>query len=185
MGKYQIKSISYSSPGEGHLGTLFALYVTQRIGIIRMVGAVIIAHGSIGQELIVAARYILGKVEGISAVCIDSETNAFEVRKMIVKAIRQVDEGDGVLVMTDLFGGSPSNIAFSFLNDEKVDVVAGVNLPMILTFWNKRANATLQEVAKYVQLSGRRGVVRTRDLMEANGAARRGSRSRDEKLSQR
>ena len=71
------------------------------------------------------------------------------------------------------------------MNDEKVDVVAGVNLPMILTFWNKRANATLQEVAKYVQLSGRRGIVRTRDLTEANGAARRGSRTGDEKLSQR
>jgi len=107
-----------------------------------MVGAVIIAHGSIGQELIAAARYILGKVEGISAVCIDSETNAFEARRMIVKAIRQVDEGYGVLVMADLFGGSPSYIAFSFLNDEKVDVVTGVSLPMILTFWNKRANAT-------------------------------------------
>jgi PTS system mannose-specific IIA component len=150
-----------------------------------MVGAVIIAHSLIGNELIAAAQYILGKIEGITAVSINFETNAFEARKIISKAIKQVDQGDGVLLMIDLFGGSPSNIAFSFLNNEKVEVVTGVNLPMILTFWNKRKNNTLQEIAKYVQLSGTRGITRARNLMETKSAFGRGTQTRDKLLSQK
>lgn len=149
-----------------------------------MVGAVIIAHSSMGKQLIAAAEYLVGKIEGLSSVSINCETNAFEARKAISQAMRQVDQGDGVLLLTDLFGGSPCNIAFSFLNNEKVEVVTGVNLPMILTFWNKRANATLQEIAKYVQLSGTRGIARARDLTEGKGAVGRGTRTRDKKLSQ-
>jgi len=72
--------------------------------------------------------------------------------------------------LTDLFGGSPSNIAFSFLNNEKVEVVTGVNLPMILTFWNKRENKNLEELAKLVQLSGVRNILMAKDLMQENGA---------------
>ncbi len=149
-----------------------------------MVGAVIIAHTSMGRQLIAAAEYLVGKIEGISPVSIDCGTNAFDARKAISQAMKQVDQGDGVLLLTDLFGGSPCNIAFSFLNNENVEVVTGVNLPMILTFWNKRANATLQEIAKHIQLSGARGIRRARDLMEAKGAVRRGTRAKDKKFSQ-
>jgi PTS system mannose-specific IIA component len=135
-----------------------------------MVGAVIVAHSSIGKELIATAEYIVGKIEGITAVSIDCETNAFEARKTILEGIKQVDQGDGVLLLTDLFGGSPSNIAFSFLNKEKIDVVTGANLPMILTFWNKREdNKGLTELAKLIQLSGIRNIVMARDLTEAKG----------------
>jgi len=81
-----------------------------------------------------------------------------------------VDQGDGGLLLTDLFGGSPSNIACSFLNNEKVEVVTGVNLPMILTFWNKRENKNLEELAKLVQLSGVRNILMAKDLMQENGA---------------
>ncbi len=149
-----------------------------------MVGAVIIAHTSMGRELIAAAEYLVGKIEGISSVSIDCETNAFDARKAISQAMKQVDQGDGVLLLTDLFGGSPCNIAFSFLNNENVEVVTGVNLPMILTFWNKRANATLQETAKHIQLSGTRGIRRARDLMEGKGGVGRGTGTRNKKLSQ-
>jgi len=150
-----------------------------------MVGAVIVAHSSIGKQLIATAEYVVGKIEGITAVSISCETNLFEVRKSISQAMKQVDQGDGVLLLTDLFGGSPCNIAFSFLNNEKVEVVTGANLPMILTFWNKRANSTLQEIARYMQLSGTRGIVRTRDSMEAKSAFGRGIRKRDKRLSQK
>jgi len=149
-----------------------------------MVGAVIIAHSGIGKELIATAEYLIGTIEGMVAVSVQSETNAFEARKAISEAIKRVDQGEGVLLMTDLFGGSPSNIAFSFLNNEKVEVVTGVNLSMILTFWNKRAGTTLQEIAEYVKLSGTRGIARARDLMEEKGAVGRGTRTRDRKLSQ-
>jgi PTS system mannose-specific IIA component len=135
-----------------------------------MVGAVIVAHSYIAKELIATAEYIVGKIEGITAVSIDCETNAFEARKAIARALKEVDQGDGVLLLTDLFGGSPSNIAFSFLNKEKIDVVTGANLPMILTFWNKREdNKGLTELAKLIQLSGIRNIVMARDLTEAKG----------------
>ena len=150
-----------------------------------MVGAVIIAHAFIGKELIAAAEYLVGNIEGVTAVSVEFERNAFEARKAISEAIRQVDQGEGVLIMTDLFGGSPSNIAFSFLNNEMVEVVTGVNLPMILTFWNKRANSTLQEIAKHVQLSGTRGIARARDLMEGKGALGKRIFKSDRRLSQK
>jgi PTS system mannose-specific IIA component len=152
--------------------------------ICEMVGAVIIAHSSMGKQLIATAEYVVGKIEGIAAVSISCGTNAFEARRTISQAMKQVDQGDGVLLLTDLFGGSPCNIAFSFLNNEKVEVVTGVNLPMILTFWNKRTNAALEELAKYVQQSGTRGIARARDLLEVKGAFGRRTRTRDKKLSQ-
>jgi PTS system mannose-specific IIA component len=138
-----------------------------------MVGAVIIAHSFIGNELIATAEYIVGKTKGITAVSIDFKMNAFEARKAISEAIKQVDQGDGILIFTDLFGGSPSNIAFSFLNKEKIEVITGVNLPMILTFWNKREGKSLSELAKLVQLSGIRNIVIAADLMEEKGAIRK------------
>jgi PTS system mannose-specific IIA component len=131
-----------------------------------MVGALIVAHSHIGKELIAAAEYIVGKMEGIVAVSIDFRMNAFEARKIISEAIKQVDQGDGVLILTDLFGGSPSNIAFSFLNRKKIEVITGINLPMILNFWSKRGNMGLMELAKSLQLSGRRNIVVAKNLME-------------------
>jgi len=131
-----------------------------------MVGAVIVAHSSIGKELIATAEYIVGKMEDIVAVSIDCKMNAFEARKIISEAIERVDQGEGALILTDLFGGSPSNIAFSFLNKERIEVVTGVNLPMILTFWNYRKERDLIELAEYVKLSGRRNILVARDLME-------------------
>ena len=150
-----------------------------------MVGAVIIAHSFIGKELIATAEYIIGKIEGITAVSIDCETNAFEARKAIARAIKEVDQGDGVLLLTDLFGGSPSNIAFSFLNNEKIEVVTGVNLPMILTFWNKRKNKNSEELAKLVQLSGIRNIVMAKDSMQEKGTLGKRNLKSGRRLSQK
>jgi PTS system mannose-specific IIA component len=132
-----------------------------------MVGALIVAHSHIGKELIATAEYLVGKMDGIVAVSIDFKMNTFEARKIISEAIRKIDQGEGVLILTDLFGGVPSNIAFSLLLDkEKMEVITGVNLPMILTFWNKRENIDLMELAKALQLSGRRNIVVAKNLME-------------------
>ena len=150
-----------------------------------MVGAVIVTHSFIGRELITTAAYFVGKIEGIVAVSIDFETNAFEARKTISEAIKQVDQGNGILLLTDLFGGSPSNIAFSFLNKDKIEVITGVNLPMILTFWNKRDSKSLTDLAKYVQISGTRSIVRAKDLMETEDDFERGIPTRDRRLSEK
>ena len=149
-----------------------------------MVGVVIVAHSFIGKELIATAEYVVGKMEDIYAVSIDCQMSALEARKIISEAIKKVDQGEGVLILTDLFGGSPSNIAFSFLNREKVEVITGVNFPMILTFWNKRKDMGLMELAKTLQLSGRRNIVVARNLMEVKGVFRK-IPQRDRQLSQK
>ncbi|MBP1698056.1 MAG: pts system fructose component [Deltaproteobacteria bacterium] len=136
-----------------------------------MVGAVIIAHSFIGKELIATAEYFVGPMNGIAAVSINCKMEAFEARQIISETMKQVDKGDGVLMLKDLFGGSSSNLAFSFLNKEKVEVITGINLPMILTFWNKRESMGLRELAKNVQLSGRRSIVRAKDLLDTKGDA--------------
>ena len=132
-----------------------------------MIGAVILTHSLIGRELIATAEYLVGTMRGIKAVSIDNRTDALESRKIISDAIQKVDQGKGVLVLVDLFGGVPSNLAFSFLEEGKIEVVTGVNLPMILTFWNMREHASLAELAEFVQLAGARSISVARKLREA------------------
>ena len=131
-----------------------------------MIGAILVTHALVGKELIAAAEYLVGKIDGIEAVSMGSQVNAFETRKTIIRAMEKIDQGEGVLLLTDFPEGSAANIAYSFLVQEKVEVITGVNLPMVLTFWNKRETHMLQEVAKAVQLSGRRSINRAKALME-------------------
>jgi len=138
-----------------------------------MIGAVIVTHSRIGERLIETAEFMVGRMDGIIAVSVDLETNVFEARRRIAEAVKQVDRGDGVLILTDLFGGSPSNIALSFLNPEGIDVITGVNLPMVITFRNKREGRSLLELAKSIQLSGVRSIARARDLIQKKGAFER------------
>jgi PTS system mannose-specific IIA component len=89
---------------------------------------------------------------------------------MIWRAVKEGDQGEGVLIMTDFSGGISYNMAFSFLKTDKVEVITGVNLPMILTFWNKRESRKMIELARDLQLSGTRSIAVARDLMEEKAA---------------
>jgi PTS system mannose-specific IIA component len=131
-----------------------------------MVGAVVLTHSFVGRELVATAEYLLGKMEGIVAVSLDGISDAIKARKIISEAIQSVNEGEGVLILTDLFGGSPSNLAFSFFGQGKIEVITGVNLSMALTFWNYRKGRDLGEVAACVKLSGRRNILVARTLKE-------------------
>jgi PTS system mannose-specific IIA component len=129
-----------------------------------MVGAVVLTHSCVGRELIVTAEYLLGKMDGIVAISLDGKSDAVQARKILTEAIQSVDEGEGVLILTDLFGGSPSNLAFSFLDQRKIEVITGVNLPMVLTFWHYRNGRDLVELAACLKLSGRRNILVARTL---------------------
>jgi len=137
-----------------------------------MVGSVLVTHAFIGRELIATVEYLLGNVDGIAAVSIDADVDVFKARMKIWQAIKEVEQGDGVLIMTDLFGGTPSNLALSFLVNPNVEVITGVNLPMTLTFCTSRSEIGLGELAKAVRLSGTRSVARAKDLMEPSGASK-------------
>ena len=113
-----------------------------------MIGALIITHGNLGRELIKAAEMIRGNLEGIIPISVDETKGVEDLKKEIGAAIKKVDQGQGVLILTDLFGGTPSNISLSFMKEGKVEVLTGVNLPMIVKLPDLREDVPL---AKYAQ----------------------------------
>lgn len=119
-----------------------------------MVGVLITTHGNLGNELIKAAEQIRGSLKGIIHVSIDQSKGVEEIKREISSAIKKLDQGKGVLILTDLFGGTPSNISLSFLKEGRVEVLTGVNLPMILKLSDVREGMPLKELALYVKEYG-------------------------------
>ncbi len=97
-----------------------------------MIGLVLVTHGRLAAEFITAMEHVVGPQEAIEAVCIGPDDDMEERRKDIGKAIESVDNGKGVIVLTDLFGGTPSNLAISWMKSKNIEVIAGVNLPMLI-----------------------------------------------------
>jgi len=116
-----------------------------------MIGVLITTHGNLGSELIKAAELIRGSLKGIIHVSIDQTKGVEELQKEISTAIKKLDRGQGVLILTDLFGGTPSNISLSFLKEGKVEVITGVNLPMLLKLPDIREDMSLKEFAHYIK----------------------------------
>ncbi|OHE24167.1 MAG: PTS fructose transporter subunit IIA [Syntrophobacterales bacterium RBG_19FT_COMBO_59_10] len=116
-----------------------------------MIGVLITTHGNLGSEMIKAAELIRGSLKGIIHVSIDQTKGVEELQKEISTAIRKLDKGQGVLILTDLFGGTPSNISLSFLKEGKVEVITGVNLPMLLKLPDIREEMSLKEFARYIK----------------------------------
>ena len=123
-----------------------------------MVGLVIICHEDMGAELLKAAEMIVGKIEGVARVSVKQESVTEMLRNEIQSAIKKVDRKKGVMLFTDMFGGTPSNIALAFLG-ETVEVVTGVNLSMMIKFANHRDEKALSELAKVVQEAAQKSVV--------------------------
>lgn len=113
-----------------------------------MVGVVVATHGQLAEELIRTAERVCGKLEQCRAVSVESTSAMEAARQQLADAIHQVDTGDGVLVLTDMFGGSPANLALTFL-DDRIEVVTGVNLPMLVKLSTCRAErAPLRDTAQ-------------------------------------
>ena len=123
-----------------------------------MIGVLIVTHGNLGAELIKAAELIKGSLEGIVPVSVDQTKGMEEVKKEITSALKKLDKGKGVLVLTDLFGGTPSNISLSFMKPGKVEVLTGVNLPMLLKIEDKRSDMDLNEFSHYIKDYGRKNI---------------------------
>jgi PTS system mannose-specific IIA component len=131
-----------------------------------MVGAIVVTHCRLGQELINATEFIVGKMDALVAVAIDPAQKVEELRGQIQAAIREVDRGDGVLILTDMFGGTPSNISLSFLEEGKVEIITGVNLPMIIRFATERDGKNLAEVSESVKAYGRRSISQATEILQ-------------------
>ncbi|HTY60645.1 MAG TPA: PTS sugar transporter subunit IIA [Acidobacteriota bacterium] len=130
-----------------------------------MIGALVVTHGHLGQELVAAAEMIVGEISHIQAVTIGWHDDVNDAQVEIEKRISEVESGSGVLILTDMFGGTPSNIALSFHNPETVEVLTGVNLPMIIKIANQKEGDTLQSLARTVRDQGRSSIVMASDFL--------------------
>jgi len=132
-----------------------------------MIGLVIATHSRIGEELLNAARMIFGKTSEAQAVSIRREDSMDAIQALMDKAVAAVGvSGDGVLVLTDMFGGTPSNIGLTFLDPGKVEVLTGVNLPMVLKFFNRREKQPLSELAAGLKVHGQDSITLASDLLQ-------------------
>ena len=131
-----------------------------------MTGIVVISHGRLATELLRTAEIIVGKVENSVAVDIDPKMGMDEIHKAVEGAIRTVDLGKGVILLIDMFGGTPSNIGLSFLGTHQVEVVTGVNLPMIVKLPMARAAMSLQDLARHLQEYGQRNITIPGDMLK-------------------
>ena len=129
-----------------------------------MIGVVLATHGHLAQEMLRTAEAVVGKLAQVAAVSVVATEP--DVRGTIEAAIRSVDQGEGVLLLTDLLGGSPTNLCLSFLTERKVEVVTGVNLPMLLKLGGLRATGTsIEQVARELAEAGQKSIGHASDLV--------------------
>ena len=132
-----------------------------------MIGLLIISHCDLGKEFLNAAELILGRLEASDYVSITQTTESSEMLKEISRKITSLNSGQGVLVLTDMFGGTPSNLSLSFLKEEKVEVLTGVNLPMVIAVARDRDTLTLSELGQKAEQAGKRSITLAGKLLKS------------------
>lgn len=132
-----------------------------------MIGLVVATHSHLAQELINAAEMVIGPLQNARAVCVAREDGVESIRASLERAIDEVGrDGAGVAIMTDMFGGTPANISISFLEPGRVEVLTGVNLPMILKFFSNRETESLSDVVSLLAAYGRQSITAASDFLQ-------------------
>lgn len=121
-----------------------------------MIGLVIVTHGRLAEEFLAAMTHVVGPQAQARAICIAPDDDVEQRRKDIVDAVQSADSGDGVIMLTDMFGGTPSNLAISLLGQNKLEVIAGVNLPMLIKLAGARKNCGLAQAVEQARDAGRK-----------------------------
>jgi PTS system mannose-specific IIA component len=130
-----------------------------------MVGILVVSHGKLAEALISSVQFLVGNLERVKGISIWPRDGKEEVKDRIQKGVGEVDDGNGVVILTDLLGGTPTNLSLSILEDGKVEVVTGVNLPMLLTLSSYRKERSLREVGRLVKKSGRRSIILVKGVL--------------------
>ena len=134
-----------------------------------MIGIVIVTHSQLGDALIEAAEFIIGsRPEALVSVSIDLSESAEVLRRKIADGIKEVKSKDGVLILTDMFGGTPSNLSYSFLEEGKIEVISGVNLPILIQAANTRAKLDLPKLAVKLEAFGKKSISLASGLLKGN-----------------
>ena len=121
-----------------------------------MIGLVIVTHGRLAEEFVLAMEHVVGPQPGVVSICIGPEDDMEKRRKDILRAVADSDKGDGVILLTDMFGGTPSNLAISVMEQTHAEVIAGLNLPMLIKLASVRARFDLQACVACAQEAGRK-----------------------------
>jgi len=134
-----------------------------------MIGILIVTHSQLGASLIEAAEFILGKrSKALISVSIDLNQSAEKLREKIASGIKKVDQKDGILILTDMFGGTPSNLSYSFLEEGKVEVLSGVNLPILIQALNTRDKLELDQLATKLEAFGKKSISLASGILKGN-----------------
>lgn len=123
-----------------------------------MIGGVIVSHGKLAEELLNALTIIIGEAVNIEAISIGWYDDVEESKKKISQSLKRIDQKNGMVIFTDMFGGTASNLSFSFLKDNQVEIITGVNLPMLIKFVSLQRRNNLKEVAKKVFEQGKKNI---------------------------
>lgn len=137
-----------------------------------MVGGVVVTHGQLARELVNAAETIVGEIHHITAVSIGWHDDVETAREAIKVAIDQVNDGSGVLVLTDVLGGTPTNIAASFMGIEQIEIVTGVNLPMVIKLASQHQDEDMAAVARQVRDQGRQDIYLASEILTPKTSGR-------------
>ncbi|MFA6218416.1 MAG: PTS sugar transporter subunit IIA [Erythrobacter sp.] len=120
-----------------------------------MIGMILVTHGMLAEHFIDAMEHVVGKQDGIATICIGPNDDMEQRRQDIADAIKAVDTGDGAIILTDLFGGTPSNLAISLLDAGRIEVIAGINLPMLIRLAGARKGMNVVDAVHAAQAAGR------------------------------
>lgn len=123
-----------------------------------MIGGIIVSHGKLAEEILNALTIILGEAPNIEAISIGWYNDVEDSKKKISQSLKRVNQKNGVVIFTDMFGGTPSNLSFSFLKNNQVEIITGVNLPMLIKFVSLQRSNNLKEVAKKVIEQGKKNI---------------------------
>lgn len=133
-----------------------------------MIGLVLVTHGRLAAEFVVAMEHVVGPQEAIEAICIGPEDDMEARRADIAKAVASVDRGAGVILLTDLFGGTPSNLAISLMEPGRVEVIAGVNLPMLIRLEGARKVMKVKAAVAAAREAGRKYISVASEVLGEN-----------------
>ena len=132
-----------------------------------MIGGIIVSHGKLGEELLNALTIILGEAPNIEAISIGWYDDVEESKRKINQSLKRVDQKSGVVIFTDMFGGTPSNLSFTFQQQGHVEIITGVNLPMLIKFVSLQRNNNIKDVAKRVVEQAKKNIHLASTLLES------------------
>ena len=134
-----------------------------------MIGIVIVTHNRLGDALIESAEFVIGsRPKSIASVSIDLNQSAEKLRKKIADGIKKVDEKDGIIILTDMFGGTPSNLSYSFLDEGRIEVLSGVNLPILIQAINNREKMDLAKLGTNLEKFGKKSISLASGILKGN-----------------